>query len=498
MKTCAVIGGGIGGLSAALLLARYGYQVEVFEQQPQLGGKAISSSAKGFRFDMGPTLFTMPFVLEELFSAAGKNIADYLELALLEETTRYFYPDGTEFRAYYDMKRYYTEAKKAFSDPLQRLSRYFSYCKTIYDLTADIFMFSPFHEWRDMITDRDKWARIFEIYKMDPLRSMHRANSRFFKDPKLRQLMDRFATFNGSSPYRVPATLNIIAHVEHMGAYVPKLGIHRIPKALADAAGEEGAVFHLKTPVSAITRKGNRVTGITVGGRDYAFDLVVSNSDVTNTYISLLGMPKILPAVKYQMLKPSTSALVFYWGVKGNYSGLAAHNILFSKIYRKEFRDLQRKEICPEDPTVYIYISSKYNPKDAPKGFENWYVMINAPYTVNQNWENEVDTSREKVLRKIRNFTGIDIRKNIVYEETLTPKDILRRTSSRAGSIYGISSNNTVAAFLRQRNRSKRIKGLYFCGGSAAPGGGIPLAMLSGKMTAELIRRFDGDPGNDD
>lgn len=492
MKSCAVVGGGIGGLSAALLLAHYGYRVEVFEQQPQVGGKAVSTSARGFRFDMGPTLFTMPFVLEEIFAATGRNINDYIELQLLEETTRYFYADGTEFRAFSDMKRYYSEAKHAFSDPLQRLSRYFSYCKTIYDLTADIFMFAPFHEWIDMVTDREKWARVFEMYKMDPFRSMHRANKWFFKDPKLLQLMDRFATFNGSSPYRVPATLNIIAHVEHMGAYVPKRGIRRIPEALAEAAAEEGAAINLNTPVEAINYNGTGVTGITVNGGKYAFDIVVSNSDVTNTYISLLGQRNIFPALKYRMLKPSTSALVFYWGVKGRYPRLATHNILFSEVYRREFRDLVRREICPKDPTVYIYISSKFNPADAPKGSENWYVMINAPYRVNQNWDDEINRSRKAVLEKIHGYLGIDIEDNIRYEEVLTPPDIERRTDSRAGSIYGISSNNTIAAFLRQRNRSKQFKGLYFCGGSAAPGGGIPLAMLSGKMTAELIRRFEG------
>ncbi len=492
MKTCAIIGGGIGGLSAALLLAHYGYGVEVFEQQSRVGGKALSTEAQGFRFDTGPTLFTMPFVLEELFNDAGKKLSDYIELHHLEETTRYFYEDGTEFRAYYDMHRYYDEAKRAFSDPLQSLSGYFSYCKTIYDLTADIFMFSPFHEWRDMITDREKWARIFEMYKMDPFRSMHRANRWFFKDPKLLQLMDRFATFNGSSPYRVPATLNIITHVEHMGAYVPKRGIYRIPEALAEAAAEEGAVIHLNTPVSSITYDTKKIRGITVNDREYAFDIVVSNSDVTNTYISLLQQSKILPALKYQMLKPSTSALVFYWGVKGTYPALATHNILFPKNYRKEFKDLIRREVCPDDPTVYIYISSRFNPGDAPDGNENWYVMINAPYTVNHNWDEIIQRTRKRVLFKIKSFLGIDIEKKIIYEETLTPADILHRTDSRAGSIYGISSNNTIAAFLRQRNRSKRFKGLYFCGGSAAPGGGMPLAMLSGRMTAELICRCEG------
>lgn len=492
MKRCAVIGGGIGGLSAALLLAHKGFRVDLFEQQQAPGGKALSTFREGFRFDTGPTLFTMPFVLEDIFEATGRSLGDYMELVPLEEITRYFYPDGTRFRAYRDMKKYYEEAKGTFSDPSQSLARFFSYCKTIYDLTADIFLFTPFQEWKDLIFDRYRWSRLPEQWKMDPLRSMHRANRHFFSDPRLVQMMDRFATFNGSSPYRVPATLNIVAHVEHMGAFVPSGGINQIPETLKKAGEEEGAVYHFGMPVTGITRKGRRVTGIECGGRAYDFDIVVSNSDVHYTYLNLLHRPNMFPALKYRFLKPSTSALVFYWGVKGNADLLATHNILFSGNYRKEFRDLLVGKICPDDPTVYIYISSRFNPGDAPEGSENWYVMINAPYLhKKQDWGKEIDRSRAAVKEKIRGFLGIDIEKRIVTEDVLTPVQIEERTLSRQGSIYGISSNNTVAAFLRQRNRSKQFKGLYFCGGSATPGGGIPLAMLSGKITADLIERFE-------
>lgn len=492
MKRCAVIGGGIGGLSAALLLAHKGFRVDLFDGQHSPGGKALSTEKDGFRFDTGPTLFTMPFVLENIFKATGRTLGDYLELVPLEEITRYFYPDGTRFRAYRDMKRYYEEAKRAFTDPPQSLARFFSYCKTIYDLTADIFLFTPFQEWKDLILDRYRWSRLPEQWKMDPLRSMHRANRRFFSDPRLVQLMDRFATFNGSSPYRVPATLNIVAHVEHMGAFVPAKGIRRIPEALQKAGAEEGVVYHFDMPVTKIVRRGRQVTGIECGVRKYDFDIVVSNSDVYHTYMELLGRPNMLPALKYRFLKPSTSALVFYWGIQGTEDLLATHNILFSENYRKEFRDLLMRKICPEDPTVYIYISSRFNPEDAPKGSENWYVMINAPYLhKKQDWGKEIERSRERILEKIRGTLGIDIENRIVMEEVLTPEDIEKRTLSRQGSIYGISSNNTVAAFLRQRNRSTQFKGLYFCGGSATPGGGIPLAMLSGKITADLIERFE-------
>jgi phytoene desaturase len=491
MKRCAVIGGGIGGLTAALLLAHKGFQVDLFERQSNVGGKALSISRDGFRFGMGPPLFTMPFILEDVFRQTGRELSEHMELLPLNEITRYFYPDGTVFHAHRDMGDYYREAWEKFGVQPQELADYFAYCRTIYDLTADIFLFTPFHEWRDVIFDRKRWNQIPELFKMDPFRNMHRANSRFFSDPRIIQMMDRFATFNGSSPYRVPATLNIVSHVEHMGAFVPAEGIYQIPRTLARAAAEEGVRFHLGTEVTGITTRKDAVTGITAGGREIPFDIVVSNSDVNHTYMNLLKKPSMLSAVKYRLLEPSTSALVFSWGVRGSEERLSTHNILFSERYRQEFRDLMSKKRCPVDPTVYIYISSRFNPADAPEGCENWYVMINAPYVKNQDWQAETDRSRETVIRKIEQTFRIDIRSRILFEEVLTPVDIQRRTLSRAGSIYGISSNNTVAAFLRQRNRSTRFKGLYFAGGSASPGGGIPLVMLSGQMAAELVERFE-------
>ena len=492
MKRIAVVGGGIGGLAAALLLAHKGFRVDLFERQEAPGGKALSLETKGFRFDTGPTLFTMPFVLEDIFTSTGRNLGDYMELLPLDEITRYFYPDGTRFRAYKEMAAYYREVKRAFTDSPQQVSRYLSYCRTLYDLTADIFLFTPFQEWRELLTDRYRWTKLPEQWKMDPFRSMHRANKSFFSDKRLIQMMDRFATFNGSSPYKVPATLNIVAHVEHMGAYVPARGIHAIPEALVRAGREEGITYHFGSPVERITVTGRQVSGIRCGGRDYDFDIVVSNSDVHNTYLNLLERPNLFPAVKYRLLSPSTSALVFYWGMRGREDTLATHNILFSKNYRREFRDLLRRKVCPRDPTVYIYISSRFNGKDAPKGCENWYVMINAPYlSVNQDWNGEVERSRETIKKKILDILDIDVDSRLVTEEILTPEDIEERTLSRDGSIYGISSNNTIAAFLRQRNRSKQFKGLYFCGGSATPGGGIPLALLSGKITADLIQGFE-------
>jgi phytoene desaturase len=219
------------------------------------------------------------------------------------------------------------------------------------------------------------------------------------------------------------------------------------------------------------------------------FDIVISNADVNSTYKNLIVDTTSTEARRYESLEPSLSAIVFYWGVRGIHQHLETHNIIFSDNYKKEFEEIFDLGKCPADPTIYIYISSKFNKEDAPDGFENWFVLVNAPYIAGQNWKEEVERTRKTVIDKINSALKIDLNTLIVKEELLTPEKIESQTGSRLGSIYGISSNSRSAAFMRQQNRSKKYKGLYFCGGSAHPGGGIPLVLLSGKLAAEEICR---------
>jgi phytoene dehydrogenase-like protein len=180
---------------------------------------------------------------------------------------------------------------------------------------------------------------------------------------------------------------------------------------------------------------------------------------------------------------------VFYWGVKAKHDQLEIHNILFSIDYRKEFDDLFTNKIIHDDPTIYIYISSKYSPSDAPPDCENWFVMINTPPNSNQNWKEEIAKSKKIILNKIKNLLSIDLENQMVSEKVLSPIELEKNTGSYRGSIYGISSNNRFAAFLRHPNFSKDVSGLYFCGGSVHPGGGIPLVLLSGKIASDMIKK---------
>jgi phytoene desaturase len=485
-KTISVIGSGLGGLSASIRLAHNGHDVTVYEQNSAPGGKARSLEVNGFRFDTGPSLLTMPFIIKELFSSVNEDISGYLSIKKLDNLCRYFYSDGTALDAFADKEKFAEEIGSKTSERKEHLYRYLNYCKKIYDLTADIFLFNNLYDI-STYTNSKALKTLLKIGKIDSFRTMNEANRSFFKDEKVIQLFNRYATYNGSNPYQCPATLNIISHVEYnIGGYYIEGGMYKLTEALYSLALKKGVKFCFGSKVNRIIAEQKKVKGIDVSGEFIKSDCVISNSDVYNTYSKLLSDTKTKAAKKYGTLEPSSSALVYYWGVDTNSEKLDVHNILFSSDYKNEFDELFKKKIYPTDPTVYIYISSKFAKGNAPQNMENWFVMINAPY-VNDNLHKPGNKLRETILDKIKKFTGFDIRDKIISEAIMTPYDIESHTGSFKGSIYGISSNNRKAAFMRQPNRSKQYGGLYFCGGSAHPGGGIPLVILSGKLCADMI-----------
>jgi phytoene desaturase len=508
-STISIIGSGLGGLSAAIRLACRGYDVHVYEKNSTSGGKARSVKIGGFRFDSGPSLLTMPFVIEELFQSAGEDIGNYLQIKKLDVLCKYFYPDGTVLNAYSDVDKFSEELERNTGEKSEHLHRYLEYCKRIYELTSGIFLFSDLYSPKTY-ANLKAFKTLFKIGKIDSFRTMDNANRSFFKDERIVQLFNRYATYNGSDPYQCPATLNIISNVEYsIGGYYINGGMIKLTDALHKLAEKKGVKFHFNSPVEEIVTAGSNVNGLMVNGEFKASDIVISNADVYNTYGKLLKDKSSKAAKKYVSLEPSSSALVFYWGVKINSPKLEAHNILFSGDYKKEFSELFEKKVLPKDPTVYIYISKKFSPGDSPVGEENWFVMINAPNSKSSNdkaqmtnkyiepsskketLNGNVDLAGAKsiIIEKIKRLTGYEIRDKIVCENIMTPRDIEDQTGSFGGSIYGISSNSRKAAFLRQRNRSNKYSGLYFCGGSAHPGGGIPLVILSGKLCAEAIEK---------
>jgi len=316
---------------------------------------------------------------------------------------------------------------------------------------------------------------------------MHKHHSTFTNNPKLIQLFNRYATYNGSNPYKASALLSMIPHIEFgLGAYYPKEGMRTIINALEWLCNKTGVNIFTQHPVEQIITEQSKAIGIKVKDEIKKYDIIVSNMDMYYTYTKLLKTP--FKNEKHYRKNRSSSALVFYWGIKKQFPQLSLHNILFSSNYKEEFKHLSNGDIF-NDPTIYINITSKYTVTDAPSGFENWFTMINVPYDNGQDWETLITESRKNIISKINRILDCDIEPFICFEKITTPQSIDNTTFSFAGSIYGTHSNNIFSAFLRHPNYSKQIKGLYFCGGSVHPGGGIPLVLKSAKIASEMIQK---------
>jgi phytoene desaturase len=487
MKRIAVIGAGLGGLSAAARLAAKGYEVHLFEKNSDAGGKASQFYEQSFRFDTGPSLLTMPFVLNDLFDECGEKLSDFLSLNKLEIICRYFYNDGTVINAFSDFNKFAEEISEKTIDDDDSLNEFLDYSRRIYELTSDLFLFNSPTSFKTLF-NKKALHTLLNINKIDTFRTVHQATSEFFKDKKLIQLFDRYATYNGSNPFEAPATLNIIPYVEFFpGSYLPVGGIYSVTEALKKLAEKKSVRFHFNSYVEKILLENKTATGIKVNGNDLQFDSIISNVDVNITFRNLLDNINTFESRRYKKLKPSLSGVVFYWGIDDQFPQLETHNIIFSENYRDEFDQLTKMQIIPDEPTIYIYISSKLNKNDAPEGKENWFVMINAPYDNGQNWQQEISKARQNIIHKINKTLKTNIEEKILFEKILTPQTIEEATAAFRGSIYGISSDKRSSAFLRQQNKSRTIKNLFFCGGSAHPGGGIPLVILSGKIVSDLI-----------
>ena len=480
-----VIGSGIAGLATSVRLALQGYVVEVFEANSYIGGKLAVAEDKGYRFDLGPSLFTMPHYVTELFELAGKRSEDYFTYDKHDTACHYFWEDGTTIKAASKPEEFAREVAQQLHIPEKTLIRYLNKSAYIYRKTGRIFLEKSLHKLNTWLS-WDVLTALSTIWSYNLHTSLHGANKSQLHHPKLIQLFDRFATYNGSSPYLTPGIMQIIPHLEHnIGTFFPKEGMVSIPQSVYKLAQDLGVRFHLSTLVEKIIVNDDIAQGVEVAGKRYMADVVVSNMDVVPTYRKLLHNYRA--PEKILQYPRSSSALIFYWGIKGSFEQLDLHNILFSNDYKKEFQTIFKYKTLSEDPTVYIHISSKLKPDDAPEGCENWFVMINTPGNTGQDWDVLIAQAREAILKKIKNTLKIDVRPLIETESILDPRSIEQRTRSYQGSLYGAGSNGVFSAFLRHPNFSQNIKNLYFCGGSVHPGGGIPLSLLSAKICSELI-----------
>jgi phytoene desaturase len=477
-----ILGAGIGGLSAAIHLAARGHNVTVLEQNPAVGGKMSEIQAEGFRFDTGPSVITMRGVFEDLFRAANRRLEDYLTLLPVEPLTRYFWPDGSSLDLSRDLTA--TAAQISALEPrdLEGYLDFLAEAARLHRITGPVFTYGPPPSLESL-----KHVTLKDALSVDVVRSLQASIERRIRHPHLRQLLGRFATYVGASPYLAPATLAVIAHVELTeGVWYPQGGIYAIARAYEKLARELGVEIRLNTRVREICLHGKQVSAVILENGDILpASTLISNLDVTSTYglIQSERAARRLDTLKKRDV--SCSGMILLLGVEGAYSHLAHHNIFFSSDYRREFEQIFSERVLPDEPTLYLCITSKTDAAHAPAGYENWFVMANAPALDPASSAVDRAAVSEKLLNRLASL-GLDVRDKIRYQQLLTPLDIQQKTGAYRGALYGVSFNDRFAPFRRPHNRSE-FEGLYFVGGTTHPGGGVPMVTLSGKLVAGMM-----------
>ncbi|MCT9934350.1 NAD(P)/FAD-dependent oxidoreductase [Planotetraspora sp. A-T 1434] len=479
MAEVIVVGGGVGGMVSALLLARDGHEVRLYERLPRLGGKLAEHRRDGFTFSIGPSLLTLPGLFQDL----GVS----LDLVELDELCRYRFADGSVLSAHRDPERTARSVDRLSPGEGQAWRAYYRWARGCFEASRRTFFAGPIP---GPLTRPPTEARLSDLWAVAPGRTLHGLASRFFRDARLRQYVDRYATYAGSNPYRAPAALGCVPAIEHGdgGWYVPG-GLPRVADALGVLLDKAGVEVHLGTEVAGVLDGGDRVRGVRLApngesnGERVGADAVIVNADAAALYGRLLPDRRRLRRIAG--LGRSSSAFLMLAGVEGRTEGLPHHSIVFSADYEREFADIFDRGLPPEDPTVYIGCSSVDDPSQAPGGAENWVMLVNVPARDPSRWPMPPEAYSGLVLDRLA-ARGHDLSGRLRFVDLFTPADLRDRYGAWGGAIYGGAYSGALAPFRRPGNRGPR-RGLYLVGGSAHPGGGLPLVAMGGRIVADLV-----------
>ncbi|WP_110113227.1 phytoene desaturase family protein [Bacillus sp. CGMCC 1.16541] len=489
MKKVVIVGAGLGGLAAGIVLAKSGFHVTIFEQNDHVGGKMMPVQLGDYPFDFGPNTITMPAVFRRVFEEAGEKLEDYLDLIKLEHHTNNYYMDGSSFA----MTTNHDEMMKQFEvlDPHAEVSYsdYLEEVKFLYETAEQHFFYRTFSSW----TDYTNLSLLKALLQVRPFETMDRFHRRYFENENIRNAFNRYATYIGSSPYVSPATFALIGHLEMTdGVYYVKGGNTKIAAAFAQVFNKLGGTLHTNCKVKEVIVKDKHVQGIKIEGNEKVeADIVIVNGDLLKAYPALVSEENRphFSNQKIQSYEPSISAYVIMAGLKERNSNFIHHQVYFAQDYKKEFDELFIKKQLPTDPTIYI-CNSSYTDRDISPG-DNLFMLVNAP-AVTPGQERDNEGYKEVIYDKLKRF-GVDISSQLAVEKVVTPNEIERKFGSYRGALYGISSNKKMDSFLRPSNVAKDVGHLYFAGGTTHPGGGSPMVTISGLNVARLLKERYSD-----
>jgi phytoene desaturase len=487
MARIAVIGAGMGGLAAAARLAHAGHEVTVYEQAGTYGGKLGTLHRDGFTFDTGPSLLTLPHVYRDLFAATGRPLDELVDIVPVTPTCQYRFPDGSRL----DMPHAERDVDAALADAFGTVAArqwraLLTDAARLWDLVGEPVLANPLGGVRDLLR---RSASIRDLMAIAPWRTLRAVGERRLTDPRLRMLLDRYATYSGSDPRRTPGLMTVVPFVEQrFGGWYVRGGLRRLGDALFDRCAVLGVRFRFGTPVTGIETEARGVTGLrTATGERLPADVVVSDVDAQHLYGELLTDRRIhRPRRALRRTQPSLSGFVLLLALRGTTAEPRHHRVLFPAGYDAEFDAIFGRHPVPvPDPAVYVCAPA--DPALAPAGHEAWFVLVNAPRQGPVDWTAPglADAYADRLLR-IMADRGLDVRDRVRWREIRTPADWARDTGAVGGSLYGSSSNGPRAALLRPANLAP-VPGLFLVGGSAHPGGGLPLVAMSAGIVARLV-----------
>lgn len=496
-----VIGGGLGGLAAACVLAARGYAVTLFEKSAWLGGKAAVLEANGFRFDMGPTILTIPSVLRRVFSEADRRLEDYLDLIRLDPQWRCFYSDGTALDLVEDVDAM-AAALQTYAPGTNSAKGYRAFhaaSERLHRISERHYFWKSIGGVRDMMDWRAGVSfHVFsDVLKLRMGRSVAGTVRKFVPDARVAQMLDHFTQYVGSCPEQSPAVLCGIAHMQTSeGIWYPRGGTRAVPEALVKLGEELGVEYRTETGVRRVlTDNGTRVRGVeTDSGEVIELAAVVSNADSARTHRELLNetAPRAVKRFeKRRTYEPACSGVVLYLGLNKRYEHLLHHDFVFSRDPHEEFESIYRKGEPAPDPTCYLASTARTEPETAPPGGDALYVLVHTPYLrPHHDWARMLPEYRRVIIEKLKTTGQMpDIESRIVYESALTPQDIHDRYHVLNGAIYGLASHGKWNGAFKPANRSPDLAGLYLAGGAAHPGPGMPMVLMSGWIAADALDR---------
>ncbi len=481
-----VIGAGPGGLAAAVLLASTGVRVRVIERLPLVGGRTSTIEADGFRFDLGPTFFLYPRVLDEIFRAGGSSLAQELELIRLDPQYRLIFGGGGELNCSGDVARMEQEIARLAPRDAPGFARFLEINRAKLARMQPCLE-NPFESWRDLLD-----ARILKLLPaLQPFRSIDQHLRQFFSDPRVRLAFSFQAKYLGMSPFRCPSLFSILSFLEYeYGVFHPRGGCGAITQRLAATARRLGVEFHLDEPVERLLVDRGRAVGVLTARGRYRADAVVVNADFARAMTRLVANSdrRKWRDANIARKKFSCSTFMIYLGLKGRFDGLPHHNVYISSDYERNLHEIETTHTLSSDPSVYIQNPSVTDDSLAPRGMSTLYLL--APVThqhPNVDWKRDRAAFRKLVLAQIAKAGFEDVERRVCFERVLTPADWDQRYEIHLGATFNLAHNLRQLLHLRPHNRFEDIRNVYLVGGGTHPGSGLPVIFESARISTRLL-----------